>query len=104
MSILKEFYGKMPDGTDVYRYTLQNKNGMKLKALNYGGVVTELWIPDRNGCFTDVVGGYDCIDSYVRGDGYQGALIGRFGNRIWAPIRNEERFLAAVESMEKFAR
>jgi galactose mutarotase-like enzyme len=30
----------------------------------------------------DVVGGYDDLDSYVRGDGYQGALIGRWGNRI----------------------
>lgn len=31
-------------------------------------------------------------------------LRGRFGNRIWAPIRNDERFVSAVESMEKFAR
>lgn len=82
MSIIKEFYGKMPDGRDVYRYTLQNKNGMKLKALNYGGTVTELWAPDRNGCFTDLIGGYDCLESYLNADGFQGALVGRFANRI----------------------
>ncbi len=82
MSITKEFYGRLSDGTEVYRYTLINKNGMTMKVLNYGGVVTELWTPDRKGCFTDVIGGYDCLESYVGADGYQGALIGRFGNRI----------------------
>jgi len=82
MSILKEFYGKMPDGTDVYRYTLENKNGMRLKALNYGGVVTELWTPDRNGCFTDIIGGYDCLQTYLDAPGFQGALVGRVANRI----------------------
>jgi aldose 1-epimerase len=55
---------------------------MTAKILSYGGAIAELRVPDRNGCFTDVVGGYDCIESYVGGDGYQGALIGRFGNRI----------------------
>jgi hypothetical protein len=28
-------------------------------------------------------------------------LRGRFATRIWAPIRNDERFVAAVEAMEK---
>ena len=82
MSIEKNLFGKLSDGREVYSYTLKNKNGMSVKLLNYGGTIAELRVSDRNGCFSDVVGGYDCIDSYVGGDGYQGALIGRFGNRI----------------------
>ncbi len=82
MSITKELYGKLPCGSEVYRYTLVNKNGIKLRVLNYGGTATELWVPDRNGCFTDIIGGYDCLESYLGGDGYQGALVGRVGNRI----------------------
>ena len=82
MSITKEFYGSLADGREVYRYTLTNKNGLKIKVLNYGGVVTELWTPDRRGGFTDIIGGYDTLESYVGADGYQGALIGRVGNRI----------------------
>ena len=82
MSITKEFYGRLADGREVYRYTLVNKNGLKIKVLNYGGVVTELWTPDRRGGFTDIIGGYDTLESYVGADGYQGALIGRVGNRI----------------------
>ena len=82
MSITKELYGRLSDGREVYRYTLVNKNGMTMKVLNYGGIVTELWTPDRKGCFTDIIGGYDSLESSVGADGYQGALIGRFGNRI----------------------
>ena len=82
MSIEKRFFGKLCSGEEVYSYTLQNKNGMKVKILSYGGAIAELWTPDRNGSFADLVGGYDSLDSYVGGDGYQGALIGRVGNRI----------------------
>ena len=82
MSITKSLFGILEDGRKVDAYTLQNANGMQVKILNYGGVLVEIKVPDRKGCFTDVIGGYDCLDSYVRGDGYQGALIGRWGNRI----------------------
>ncbi len=82
MSIEKKLFGRLEDGREVYSYTMTNKNGMSVKILSYGGAIAELRVPDRNGCFTDVAGGYDGIKSYVEGDGYQGALIGRFGNRI----------------------
>ena len=82
MSIKKKLFGVLADGREVYSYTLRNSNGMKVKILSYGGVIAQIKVPDKNGCFTDVVGGYDCLDSYVNADGYQGALIGRWGNRI----------------------
>ncbi len=82
MSISKKFFGKLSDGREVFAYTMTNSNGVSAKILTYGGAIAQLCVPDRNGCFTDVVGGYDCLDSYVNGDGYQGALIGRIGNRI----------------------
>ena len=82
MSIKKKLFGTLSDGSEVYSYTLENKNGMKVKILSYGGAINKIKVPDRKGCFTDIVGGYDCLESYVGGDGYQGALIGRVGNRI----------------------
>ncbi len=82
MSIIKEYYGTLANGSEVFRYTLKNKNGMKLCVLNYGGTATELWVPDRNGCFSDVIGGYDCLESYVTAAGYQGTLVGRLANRL----------------------
>ena len=82
MSIQKTVFGVLADGKEVYAYTLQNKNGMSAKIISYGGAIVELKVPDKKGCFTDVIGGYDCLEDYVQADGYQGALIGRWGNRI----------------------
>ena len=82
MSIQKQLFGTLADGREVYSYTLKNENGVSAKIISYGGALVELRVPDRCGCFVDVIGGYDCLDSYVGGDGYQGALIGRWGNRI----------------------
>ena len=82
MAISKKLFGKLDCGTYVYAYTLSNACGMEVKILSYGGAIAQIKAPDRRGRFADVVGGYDDLDSYVRGDGYQGALIGRWGNRI----------------------
>lgn len=82
MNIEKKLFGTLADGREVYAYTLKNANGMSAKILNYGGTIVELNVADKNGNFADVIGGYDSLESYVNGDGYQGALIGRFGNRI----------------------
>ena len=82
MSIEKKLFGTLSDGREVYSYTLKNASGTSVKILNYGGTLVELNVADRNGKIEDLIGGYDTLDSYVNGDGYQGALIGRFGNRI----------------------
>ncbi len=82
MSIAKERFGVLSSGETVYAYTMKNAGGITVKILSYGGAIAQMMVPDRNGEFRDVVGGYDDIASYEFGDGYQGALIGRFGNRI----------------------
>src|SRR3954452_17215230 len=46
--IEKSSYGKTEDGTEVDLYTLTNANGMKAKIITYGGIITELWVPDKN--------------------------------------------------------
>ncbi|EDY81374.1 Aldose 1-epimerase subfamily [Verrucomicrobiia bacterium DG1235] len=64
-------------------YTLENKNGLKLKLTNFGGIVSEIHVPDRDGKFADIALGFDSIEEYQdHNDAYFGAIIGRFGNRI----------------------
>ncbi|MBE6594814.1 MAG: galactose mutarotase [Ruminococcaceae bacterium] len=82
MSIQKQFFGNLPDGSAVYRYVMQNASGMTVAILNFGGAIQQILVPDKNGRLTDVVGGYDNVLDYYYGNGYQGALIGRIGNRI----------------------
>jgi aldose 1-epimerase len=55
---------------------------MEARICNYGGLVTSLKVPDRNGKLGDVVLGYDNLDGYFKSSPYFGALIGRYGNRI----------------------
>src|ERR1051325_3168973 len=55
---------------------------MEARIMTYGGIVTSLKVPDKNGNFGDVVLGYDNLDGYIKSTPYFGALIGRYGNRI----------------------
>jgi aldose 1-epimerase len=81
-SITREPFGQTPDGTPVELYTLRNSKGMEAKIMTYGGIVTSLKAPDKNGNFGDVVLGYDNLNGYLKSTPYFGALIGRYGNRI----------------------
>ncbi len=47
--IEKAEFGKTPEGESVQIFTLVNRNGLKAKITNYGGIVTELHVPDRQG-------------------------------------------------------
>jgi aldose 1-epimerase len=75
-------FGTLPDGHEVKSYTLKNKNGVELKVINYGGIITHLRTPDKNGNFEDIVLGHDSLDGYLKGSPYFGAIVGRYGNRI----------------------
>ena len=75
-------FGTTPDGKSVSLYSLRNAAGMEVKITNYGGIIVNLRVPDRNGKFDDVVLGYDSLSQYLKETPYFGALIGRYGNRI----------------------
>src|SRR5512137_1419171 len=60
-------FGRMADGTPVTLFTLRNTNGMVVKVMNYGAIITELHVPDRHGQFTNVVLGADSLDKYLSG-------------------------------------
>lgn len=79
-------FGKMPDGTPVEIYTL-NDGPYEAQIATYGGIVVSLKAPDRNGKIADVVLGFDDVDGYVANfngssDAFFGAIIGRYANRI----------------------
>ncbi len=82
MSIKISPFGIIKAGVEVTQYILKNKAGVTLSVIDLGGTVTGLCVPDKNGVFADVVCGYDDPELYMTCSGYQGALIGRYGNRI----------------------
>jgi aldose 1-epimerase len=82
VTVTRKDFGTGPEGEEVYLYTLRNKHGVEVSITNYGGAITSILAPDRNGVFADVVLGYDTLDEYMKNPRYLGALIGRFANRI----------------------
>ena len=83
LSISQSSFGQTSSGTAAELFTLTNAQGMVVKITNFGGIITEIHVPDKHGVFTDVNLGFDNIESYQQKDvPYFGALIGRFGNRI----------------------
>lgn len=81
-SIRMEPFGQTSDGDKVTEYILENDSGMIVSALNYGGIITKIIVPDRDGNFDDVTLGLKTVSDYETLSPYFGALIGRYGNRI----------------------
>ena len=74
-------FGKTPDGTPVELYVLSNGR-ITAKVMTYGGIITELHVPDRQGKTADVVLGFDTLDAYLARNPHFGAITGRVANRI----------------------
>lgn len=75
-------FGRMPDGTPVKLFTLTNARGTRARIAEYGGILTELHVRDREGRLGNVVLGFDNLARYLQGHPFFGALTGRFANRI----------------------
>src|ERR1700722_1267291 len=82
-TIAKQPFGQTAAGDLVNQYILTNDSGASVRILDYGGIVTNIFVPDKSGKLGDVVLGYDSLGQYENQSGpYFGALIGRYGNRI----------------------
>lgn len=79
--VTKEF-GTMDDGSNVQLFILTNNSGMEVSITNYGGIVTSLKVPDKDGNIENVVLGFDNLEQYKSGHPFFGAIAGRYANRI----------------------
>lgn len=70
--------------TDTWKeYTLKNDRGMEISVLNYGGIITEMFVPDVDGNLENVVIGFENYQDYLtKNKGFFGAIIGRVAGRI----------------------
>ncbi len=75
-------YGTSADGSAIYEYTLQNARGIEVKFITYGGIITSIRAPDRQGRLANVALGFDNLAQYQGEHPYFGAITGRYANRI----------------------
>ena len=81
-SIVKTFFGET-EGQKIYQYTLTNSKGMMVRVINYGGSITDILTPDKNGELGSVVLGFDSLSSYTGSmNALMGACVGRVAGRI----------------------
>ena len=75
-------FGRLPTGETVQEYTLANAGGLTLKLITFGGIITELHVPDRHGVVADVVLGFNHLAGYLGPHPHFGAITGRVAGRI----------------------
>jgi aldose 1-epimerase len=79
--VQKQSFGAR-EGRAVNLYTLTNSHGLEVRAMNYGGIIVSMRVPDRKGQFADIVLGHETLEGYLPNPPYIGALVGRYANRI----------------------
>lgn len=82
MGVVKDKFGVTKDGKEIYAFTMTNANGMSAKVINYGAILVNLMVPDKNGNVEDVVLGFDSLEKYFDNGSFFGATIGPSANRI----------------------
>lgn len=81
-TITSRAYGTLADGRAVREYTLANGAGLSLSAIEWGGIVTALQVPDRAGVPANVVLGLRSLADYEARHPHLGTIVGRCANRI----------------------
>jgi aldose 1-epimerase len=81
MEVIEKYFGEA-NGQPVLAHTITNKHGMKMTVINYGCIITELLVPDRNGLLENIVLGFDSLGEYDKHSPYFGAIVGRHAGRI----------------------
>lgn len=81
MNVIQHHYGEV-QGQPVVAHTITNDKGIKMTAINYGCIITELFVPDWNGELENIVLGFDTLEEYEKHSPYFGAIVGRHAGRI----------------------
>ncbi|KHE73044.1 aldose epimerase [Halobacillus sp. BBL2006] len=63
-------------------YRLENDQGMSVNFLNYGGIITDISVPDNDGQIENVVLRFKNYEDYISNPVFFGALVGRVAGRI----------------------
>lgn len=82
MSVTKSVFGKTANGEEVYAFTIENNNGMKICCITFGATLQSAIIKDKNDTEIDVLVGFDDMDGFINRHDFQGMIVGPVANRI----------------------
>lgn len=81
-TIISTDFGVTKNNEKTTLFTMTNNSQMNVSITDFGGAVTAVKVPDRDGRLIDVVLGYEKLADYETAPGYFGTLVGRHANRI----------------------
>ena len=87
MEVIRDVFGNARRGEKIFIFTLRNDHGITIKVTNYGGIVTSIETPDKNGKKTNIALGFKSLEdyltnAYIEDCPYFGCIAGRYANRI----------------------
>ncbi|MFA6939989.1 MAG: aldose epimerase family protein [Clostridiaceae bacterium] len=82
MQIVKSNFGNLSDGGPIYKYKLINDTNSFVSIINYGGIINEIYVPDKDGKLENVVISLPNPKDYENNTCYFGAAVGRIAGRI----------------------
>lgn len=80
--MIKQQEAGFHNGYKLWTVTAVNSKGAQVTFTNYSAAIMSIMVPDKNGKLGDVVLGYDNVEGFIKGTASQGAVVGRFANRI----------------------
>jgi aldose 1-epimerase len=82
MEINNHYFGKLPDDREARLFCFKSSEGMQLSISNYGGTITSLQLPNKQGDLIEICIGFNNLADYLKPHPYFGATVGRYANRI----------------------
>lgn len=82
MRVTRAVFGAARDGSPIELFTLENGNGMVVRAMTLGATLTAVEVPDRAGKRENVTLYLETAEQYVQGHPCFGSVCGRYANRI----------------------
>jgi aldose 1-epimerase len=92
-------YGVTKTGKPVMAYTLVNDKGASATVLDYGGTVTAIRVPDRNGKLGNVVMSFQDLATW-EANGYANAIAGRYAGSITKGFTLDGVYYPLVETAQ----
>lgn len=75
-------FGETKDGCKAQRFTITNAKGHSISLTDFGAILMDVNVPDRNGKLANVNLTFGKLAPYLGAHPYFGSTVGRFCNRI----------------------
>lgn len=82
MKVETTLFGHTHNDREVKLFSFKSEKGLYICITNFGGIITSIKTPNRQGTIEEVVAGFDTLDEYLKGHPHFGVIVGRFANRI----------------------